>query len=485
MLKPEFNLQQFIFSLEKKYPVSDWKINGIHIWPILRVKLQTKINSQLKNNLTRKSSVYNATNKHSKLSKIKNIFSSFFIFYSLKKVDFVATSNFSHLSIHKGKIYNKFYVPIFDDVNSNGIIIEHNSKNFPKKKPLYNPIKPFNFENFSTYIEYYYSILIKLNLFNPVKNTELKEYNSFLNDLKKVPVNNDMEIDFKVNNLKSIVLKIHIYSKVYKRILKKTKPKFTFQICHYSVNSIALSIASKQLNITSVEIQHGGQPNQHMGYSEWHNVPKNGYNTLPKIYWNWNQESINNQQNWINKNKFHHNILLGNPWIDYIKKHTNQEEKKYILYSLQPFKFDLLFPDYLVDYIKNNNKVWWMRIHPTDVNRTEEYIEFFKRKEINDLVIFDKGNKSSLPETLLKSIIHVTYSSGTVIEAEEFGVKSLIIDEEQGDDLYKNQIKRGSAFTINKDNFKERLEFSIKNINAFSNNSKTYLSCFKDLNQFK
>ncbi len=455
----DIDVSNFILFIEKEFPVHLWKVNSIDIWPLIRVKLQYKLNPY-KESLVTKSSSYGKMKSGSKLESIKRFLNSILVYRKLKKVDFVATSNFSHLSPYKNKIYNKFYDPLLA-VNPKGLVIEHNSKFFPKKHLQSNDDKVFYFEDFSYYLEIIYSKLRRFKLYNPVSKVHLPKYSEFLLYLKENGRDESYK-EFELKKFNNILFNIDVYSKVYRKILRRTKPKFGFEICHYNANSIAFSLATKKLNIPSVEIQHGAQPKIHMAYSLWSNVPENGFNTLPKIYWNWDNESSFNINSWISENHFHQSIVLGNPWIEFVKKQSDFSEKidgNYILYSLQPFNFELLFPNYLIDYIKKNKgSKWRLRNHPTDYNRKEEYISFLTEKGLIDLVIFDSENLISLPEALNESILHVTFNSGTVLEANQFGVKSIIIDPDNGAKYFDTLIEKGEAEIVNPSDFERQIE---------------------------
>lgn len=472
---------RYIKEIETEFPVSEWKINGIDVWPIIRIKLHTKIKTATNSTLTRKSTNYSSYSSLSKFNKIKLVFTSFLRFYRLKKVDFIATSNFSHRSIFQGEYYNKFYDPILDDVNPNGLIIEHNSKNFYTKNPIHNKDKVDFFEDYFFYLHFLFNFLTKIKLYNPLKNIELENYDLFLEKLRKLENQegaSDIRSHFELKSLKSVLLNIKVYSQTYERIIRKTKPKFTFQICHYNANSIALSLASKKMKVPSVEIQHGGQ-HSHVAYSEWNTIPKHGYNTLPKIFWTWNEASKQNLNSITDSNEFHEALFLGNPWIEFVKNKLNNQEKKYILYSLQPLKFELIFPHYLIQFIKNNKEYkWWFRLHPTDINRKEEYIEFFEKNDMTNHLTFDTGITESLPESLSKALLHVTYSSGTAIEAAEFGVKTIFLDTNSTQDYFGSLIANKDAFLVQED-----FEKLVKTVLALKTKTSqagiNYTSCFE------
>ena len=33
------DIKNYIIEIEKKLPINNWKVNGIHIWPIIRIRL--------------------------------------------------------------------------------------------------------------------------------------------------------------------------------------------------------------------------------------------------------------------------------------------------------------------------------------------------------------------------------------------------------------------------------------------------------------
>ena len=478
-------ISKFILELEERFPVDTWKINGIDIWPIIRVKIQTKINISINTKFTRKPASYGGYSNYGFFQKIIRVFSSLSKINSLNKADFIGTSNFSHRSVYKNEYYNKFYDPILDRVNSNGLIIEHNSKEFYSDYPIHNSSKVMFFEDLFYYRYFINSVLRKLKLYKPIKKIELKGYSDFLKELGTIKELNGLADEFELKKMEYLLFNLLTYKRVYSKIIKKTKPDYVFEICHYNVNSIALTIAANELGVPSVEIQHGGQPTVHMAYGVWTKVPDSGYNTIPEIYWNWDQESKENLDQWVSNNRHHKTIVLGNPWIDYFKSQLSNEEKKYVLYSLQPISFELIFPPYLVDFIKNNPEYkWWMRIHPTDINRKQDYLDFFNKNKIEDLVIFDDGSKLSLPETLSQSKLHITYSSGTLMEAAELGIKTIVLDTENAKNYFESYIEKGEAFAMNSD-FGTLFNQVISLKSKTKISTKDFNSCFEELDKLK
>ena len=481
-MKKEFDIKEFIFGLENKFPVDTWKVNGIDVWPIIRVKLQGRLNAGLGKGLSRNATGYVNYSNLSKPQKIAYFIRSFFKSWGLKKVDFVGISSFSHRSKFNDKYYSKFYDPLLDEVNKKGLIVEHNSKEFYQNSEIHNRGKVIFFEDYYYFYRVLFALKEKMNLFSALKKVELQEYELFLQDLNSLDGFVNLETEFHTEKLEPQINNILIYNKVYRKILKKVKPKFTFQVCHYNTHSVSMSIVSKEFQIPSIEIQHGGQPKIHMAYSCWGNLPKNGFNTLPKIFWHWDKESHENMNLWLSKNSFHSSIVLGNIWLDYIKSNSIKKQRKFILYSLQPFSFEQLFPLYLIDFIKNETqKKWWIRLHPTDKNRKEEFIHFFKENNIDTKIIFDDGSLESLPETLYQSFLHITFNSGAVIEASELGIKSIVLDSVNGPLYYEELIKKGEVELVEPFNFLNQVARLSRTSQETDRSAKLYKSCFQKI----
>ena len=70
--------------------------------------------------------------------------------------------------------------------------------------------------------------------------------------------------------------------------------------------------------------------------------------------------------------------------------------------------------------------------------------EILKNNSILDKVEFDKATNYPLPMILSKAHVHLSKYSGSVIEAAQMGVKTIVLDP-IGVNAYKNQIHEGSA----------------------------------------
>ncbi|NJN12566.1 MAG: hypothetical protein HC836_39250 [Richelia sp. RM2_1_2] len=223
---------------------------------------------------------------------------------------------------------------------------------------------------------------------------------------------------------------------------------------------MAICAACNELGIPSVDIQHGIQGDIHIAYGNWSKVPKEGFKTLPSIFWNWNQSQAKYIDNWAVKNRKHQTFVGGNPWdqvfqtisnnlgnsckseIDVLK--IKDSNAVYILFTLQPMGDDLI-PDFFFNLYNNSpdNWQWWFRLHP--------------RQSLDDAIVkllTDKYNVSAYKIKLVSECplnlilehanLHITQFSSVVLEAENFGVPSICIHPNSVD-MFSEQIDNGIA----------------------------------------
>jgi len=280
------------------------------------------------------------------------------------------------------------------------------------------------------------------------KDGELKynldDYEAFISFLKQKGVySNDLEL----KNLLRQIYRIKSIERYFIKILKKLKPKAVFILCYYSTYGFGMISACKKLDIPVIDIQHGIQGDYHYAYGSYKKVPEKGYNLHPDIFYVWSDAEKNSLLKWITKNT---KIFVGgNNFLNMWKDNSNEIVKKYInmlreKYSLNKYSKVIL---YTVDpQEKNNEKVikaiqespsdwfWFVRVHPKKVDMLEYTKEKIGSVEcgwaINDI--------HTLPiYSLLKvSDVHVTHRSSTIIEAADFGIKS-IVTSKSGIDLFK------------------------------------------------
>lgn len=93
----------------------------------------------------------------------------------------------------------------------------------------------------------------------------------------------------------SMVLK---YRPHFRRYLTSIRPRAVFLSCYWYPIGMALIQAAKDLSIPTIEIQHGGTYEFNHPYTHWRRFPTEGYGLLPDIFWCWGQREVDMYRRW-------------------------------------------------------------------------------------------------------------------------------------------------------------------------------------------
>jgi hypothetical protein len=233
----------------------------------------------------------------------------------------------------------------------------------------------------------------------------------------------------------------------FKELLLKYNPKVIFFVgfdYHY-----ALICAAKELGITSVDLQHGVQAGWSPVYNHWQAVPSQGYEMLPNRFWVWGEYDASK----IEKNfpcESVKPLVGGFPWLDRqldfvvdqvpkaLKKLT--EDKQTI--GLLTLQDQVVFPRLFEQIIEQTSDQisWVIKRHPKHLK--------IDLSGIKAKVLFGKDYDGVSFLTLIKEAsVHLTECSTAVIEADYFGVPSVVTGE-QGILNYSDFIEQGSIYHV-------------------------------------
>ena len=469
-MKNRVDIKNFILQIEKDFPINNWKVNGIHVWPILRYHLFFFLIYS-----TEKSRLKFKTEKKSK--KGDSVFSFWGSIFQW--------INFTFLIKKKEKL---FFSPNHVRVNYKNKSFDRFFDSIIKQQQLQNVSYKFNYHDenendLKIEDDNYYSLLqynkgfknlykLKNKLLGNKKlasRLEFDDYSLFLEFLNTNPLTKDFATKYSENFIVNYTENILVNALFFETILKKTKPKEIFIICYYTPLMHALLIAAKKRNIKVIEVQHGPMSNTHLSYTNWTNVPQEGYEFLPDEFWCWDEESLLNMTNWTSNTNAHKAFLGGNPWIDFLKNDNEAYHlpNNMVLYTLQPLAFDVLFPTELIELIKKGEWIWYVRLHPRQYNQKQEIITFLQDNAIFEFVNIEEAFNFPLPVLLNTCRIHLTHFSGSAIEASLQNKFTILLDE-LGVDTFKEIIQNQKALYLPIDhNFSQ--EFSKIINNSFCN----------------
>lgn len=424
-------IKNTIITLEQQFPVSQWKVSGIHIWPYVRIIIYMHL-------LTREKQSENTTVSAEKIvtnpvffrkiklpfQLIKALINQKLFFSKLKQKKLLFFGSHIHRVQQDGLYFNRFYDAIVEEYQLHDAVymLEYQrvyANNYNKKAiiPLATNLND-------------YKLLLKLKGKPKVDpNTiQLEEYDAFVSALKRLAINAN-QLKITQQHILKWVQKILTLKPFFSSFYKKAQPEKVVFLGYYGLDDLyAALLTANEMGITTVDFQHGPQTNVHMAYAHWLNVPENGFNTMPSQFWNWDQPSKTNIESWSKNTKTVKSVLFGQPYINYWLKQSEgaKTNEKLIFYSMQTSPLDL-FTDVLIEAIKSSNYKWILRMHPRNKTTLEEFEVFLKTKGIWDKTELQDAFSTPLPETLSRCALHVTNYSGCVIEARMMGIPTLLV----------------------------------------------------------
>jgi hypothetical protein len=228
----------------------------------------------------------------------------------------------------------------------------------------------------------------------------------------------------------------------YARRLARVKPRLAFVVSYYSLEGMAFTLACRDAGALVVDIQHGVQGPVHPAYAAWPRPPAGGsHEMLPDLFWVWSEAERDVIERWAAGTK--HSAIVGdNPWLDVwrsgyewpgVRAAVSAAEalrrrsagRPTVLVTLQFGLDDREQLDPLRELIAEagNRFTFWVRLHPVMLSERETV-----RAKLGGAGDYELDVPSDLPLHALIPLIdaHLTHSSSTAIEAAQFGVPSVI-----------------------------------------------------------
>lgn len=462
-MKSHQDIHDYIVAIESDFPVDTWSVNGIHVWPYIRIKIYYTLIHFVEGTYNLK-----AYKKHQKKNAgfFKRLKTKFFeLFYYLNSIQRQTCQQvmFATLSLYRvgyeGLFFHKFFDAMIKAHHLEGkttiIEIQGIRANSYNRTGLIDGISLRNghkiLNRLTRWLPQYKTSSIECNL--PL-------YDSFFERILEdscIGTNLDLEKD----SLVKWANKIKATSIVYKKLFKKRRTQRFVTISYYGFDDMAAALfAANSLGVETVDFQHGPQTNVHMAYSSWTRMPKNGFNTMPKVYWNWDQKSKEHLSSWwklMDGSK-----IIGHPWLAITQSENQFYKNCDFLYTLQLINesnVKYFFPEQILKLMRRDGVSWILRIHPRNGTGINLIQEFLKKNNVPQ-EHYSIENPSTIPlATSLKSCgMHITNYSGCLIEASILKKQTIIIDQ-TGYLFFKNYIDNELVYFLDKhkDNFSDRV----------------------------
>jgi len=367
----------------------------------------------------------------------------------------------AHYVPHDGFSFNRFFDPWISQAG-----ISHQSAIF-----LYDgaaPLNRFNRKSIQSYVRARNGFLYARRIFGSKVSAEMGGYEAFASFLESHDLTRDFARTFSRNAVADMA-PIGLVDRVrfFKAVWQKMQPEKVSILCYYgSLDAYAMIAAANQLNIPTCELQHGPMTDIHLCYGNWNNLPEGGFDVLPRTFWCWDDETAQLMDRWIARHPLYRALVTGNPWVQYwLGRQQTYPDKGFVLYTLQtdPLTIAMLFPPVLVDIIKNDGRMWYIRLHPRQMAQSDAIKKHLRDCGILDKVDMDRGTSDALPLLLSNASLHLTHFSGSVIEASQIGTPTVLLHP-TALSSFPELIARGAAWylDINRPDFKEEFLYLLR-----------------------
>jgi hypothetical protein len=249
-------------------------------------------------------------------------------------------------------------------------------------------------------------------------------------------------------------------SAYFQHIVESARPSRAFVNTYYSVEGLAFVLACRRCGVPVADVQHGLQGDYHVAYGQWLNVPSGGYELLPDEFWVWGEHERQAIERWRSPAVANHApIVAGNAWLELWRSGTEPfiantmrqalalrrpEARSCILVTLQWGLQDEETLRLLRAIARAPADFqWWVRLHPLVAHDRRPVRAMLEQHGLRNVEL-DAPTDLPLHAMLRVTDVHVTHSSSTVVEATEFGVRSVICSE-YGAQFFSAQIEAGRA----------------------------------------
>lgn len=449
-------IMDLINAIEERYAVDRWTVDGIHVWPILRIRLSFDLFYAYHTAPRRVAKKWVRMSARA-FNLIKSTFQ--FVYSSLsdvrnnaiphKQVDVVFISDGLSYAFLEGVWYEKFCDPLIAEVKASGRTSLLISLRREYRTPRYSA---------SLFIQPLMDIINFKDFFFSRAMTSSVELSRELSDCNAYLASRQVRARLpKLHDIVGEVRHLQGMSKAYQWLFNRLKPSAVFIVSYYNLDGMAINLACRKLNIQSVDIQHGFQGNLHAAYGRWRKVPESGYELLPSIFWCWSDGDVEAISKWSAAvTRWHRPLRGGNLWLDQwltdeqpvVRRYDKRIQEileqypgqRHILVTLQTGLADLKTLSPILEAMQRSKEIWrwWVRLHPCMTRDRKTIKKLLQNYGIVDIDI-DIATDFPLYALLRHMDVHITHSSSTVIEAQMFDVPSVVFSA-RGHEYFPDQI---------------------------------------------
>lgn len=235
----------------------------------------------------------------------------------------------------------------------------------------------------------------------------------------------------------------------FKDWLSKIRPIVGFT-ADYGFPEQAFCLACHEVGALPIEIQHGVQSRTHAAYGMWSAIPAGGYQTLPSGYWCWSSEASRTINEWARPAGISPGaIAAGNPWMSAWENPGSEGSGSMVAQSLdeelarqgasREKGLDVLLaltcvgdvlPPILRETLTRAPSAWrvWARLHPVNQSQQRSALEREAASVGISVPRAEIATRALFPDLLRRMDVQVVVGPSTVImQAAEQGIGSVVI----------------------------------------------------------
>lgn len=464
-------LIQVIKELERTAPVNSLKIDGAHIWPLVRFQLNKKTRRSLhaktktgalkilvkillrfiRNTVSLTTQIRNRRKERLKDNQVLEYDNRF---DTLKRSEYLILSQQKE---HYQTIQGKVFAPLLDSIR---FLSEKSDHQFTKLSIRWKSSASafYQVENLSP------NLFVARENLNSLSNP--RSLRRLAQSIATVAWLGLLSIYLKriaptyridIGELLNLITKLRGQRIFYRNILERVKPKVV--ILSSYIGKVGLVSAAKEIGIPVIDVQHAGMWKEHPYNANWTTIPEGGYHYLPNYFWCWSEMAAEMVESSCHGSlpDLPRAVVGGHPWLGLcLSSHKEilltQNERSF-LQSLRddPRKIVLVVLQYgpnsnLADFVINTIKEtsaqfkWLLRLHPKGRNLKSGLLTqlngYVEEKEI-DIA-------SSMPlHALLHEVDNIVTNYSTIgTEAMNFSINTTIVSP-VGLEVFDHEINEG------------------------------------------
>ena len=444
-----------INEIERTYPVAEWRVGSLRIWPLVRIRLSHTFFDAIH--------ALAAPGPRSAASRASAMLAGWMRYGSARLRDHrgdaaipeqrptaVFLSDGVSYTRIDGRAYEKYCDPLIGRLAASGItsLLLSPLANCPV--PRHSPsvlIQP-RLDRMAT------AAWLTAKVRRNALPSQLAGFDEAMRDVHarlSLPPFDLAQIEPRVHYVQAV-------ARYFERILERTGASSAFVVAYYNLVGYAFNLACRRSGVASVDLQHGTPGELHPAYCRWNSVPSDGYEILPAKFWCWSEPdrtAIESSGPAFLRN--HRPLLAGNvmqdDWIvgrsravdecdAQLRRLISSGSRPTVLLTLQPGVLSPQLRQLLLAVVRRTRGelAWWVRLHPMMLDQQGE-IERWLGPEG---ALVEEPTRLPLYGVLRHVDVHITYSSSTVVEAEAFGIRSVLLSR-YGQEFFPLQLRSGTA----------------------------------------